>query len=93
MDDPGPEGNVPDREDPELEGDEGDSVVNDEEAPETEGEVPDQDVNEFIEDYARDWVNGLDRDDLMSLSILLHYTFCCVSYNWEQLMPRNGLLM
>ena len=61
VDDPGPEGNVPDGEDPELEGDGG---VNGKEAPETEGKVPDQDVNEFIEDYARNWVNGLDRYDL-----------------------------
>ena len=63
--DPGPES---DGEGPELEGD---GVSNDEEAPGSEGEVPDRDVNAFIEDYARDWVNGLDRDDLRSLSIYL----------------------
>ena len=32
----------------------------------------------FIEDYAGDWVNGLDRDDLMSLCILLHYLLVCL---------------
>ena len=40
--------------------------------------MPDRDVNAFIEDYARDLVNGLDRDDLRSLSILLHYLLVCL---------------
>ena len=74
-DDPGPEGGMPDGEDPELEVH---SVVNDRDAPETEGEAPDRDINELIKDYARDWVDGLDRDDLRSLSILLHYLLVCL---------------
>lgn len=39
---------------------------------------PDKDVNELVEDYAKDWVNSLDRDDLRSLSILLHYLLVCL---------------
>ena len=31
-----------------------------------------------IEEYARDWVNSLDRDDLKSLSVLLHYLLVCL---------------
>ena len=69
---PEPEGDVPDGADPELESD---GVVNDGEVPETEGEVPDRDV---MGDYARDWVNGLDRDDLRALSVLLHYLLVCL---------------
>ena len=29
--------------------------------------------DELIHGHAKDWVNSLDRDDLMSLSLLLHY--------------------
>ena len=37
--------------------------------------MPDRDVNELVEDYAKD---SLDRDDLRSLSILLHYLLVCL---------------
>lgn len=30
------------------------------------------DISELVEEYTRDWVDGLDRDDLMSLSIALY---------------------
>ena len=31
------------------------------------------DVSDLVEEYTRDWIEGLDRDDLMSLSIALHH--------------------
>ena len=31
------------------------------------------DISDLVEEYTRDWIDGLDRDDLMSLSIALHH--------------------
>ena len=70
----GPDGFIADGADPELESD---SAENDEEFPEVEDDREVPDVNELIKDYAREWVNGLDRDDLRSLSVLMHYLLVC----------------
>ena len=38
-----------------------------------ESDVSDIDCDELIEVYANEWIAGLDRDDLMSLTITLHH--------------------
>ena len=38
-----------------------------------EDDAGDVDVDDLVKNYAREWVNGLDRDDLMALCILLYY--------------------
>ena len=38
-----------------------------------ESDALDMDNDELIEVYAREWIAGLDRDDLMSLTITLHH--------------------
>ena len=67
-----PEGDVLDEGDPQLEGE---GIVYDEEVSRADSDAEDKDV---IEEYAEDWVGGLDRDDLRSLSILLHYLLVCL---------------
>ena len=70
-----PEGDVLDEGDPQLEGE---GIVYDEEVSRADSDAEDKDVNKLIEEYAEDWVGGLDRDDLRSLSILLHYLLVCL---------------
>ena len=36
------------------------------------------DISDLVEEYTREWVDGLDRDDLMSLSIALHHLLVTV---------------
>ena len=70
-----PEGDVLDEGDPQFEGE---GIVYNEEVPRADSGAEDKDVNILIEEYAEDWVSGLDRDDLRSLSILLHYLLVCL---------------